>query len=97
MISNIVAIIKVPDEVFFPLYSNILIKEDIHFSSHFALDKDNKCMIIQFLSFPITAWKTILILYQLRFNGFIYHTCTTLNKKNEYKKEKRWREQDLQP
>ena len=28
---------------------------------------------------------------------FIYHTCTTLHKKNEYKNEKRWREQDLQP
>ena len=31
------------------------------------------------------------------FNGFIYHTCTTLHKKNKYKNEKRRREQDLQP
>ena len=36
----------------------------------------------------------------LTYNGstvFIYHTCTTLHKKNEYKKEKKVEEQNLQP
>ena len=40
------------------------------------------------------SWLTLMF---QRFQRFLFTTCTSLHKKNEYKNEKRWRERGLQP
>ena len=56
-----------------------------------------ECSFLKLLFFRSSSKEKMLALTINMVQRFLLTTCTTLRKKNEYKNEKKWMEQDLQP